>query len=73
MSGGMCDYCSGPAEQNLADMWLCQRHQAEIEDKAGGITLLLELSPQARRALADAVLPRLVLEDVQEPSDVFEP
>lgn len=73
MTGRFCDYCSGVAEQTLGEICLCSVHEWELEREAGGLPMLLELSPQARRALADAVLPRLVREDVQEPTDVREP
>lgn len=73
MSARMCDYCTGIADQTLGEIWLCHRHEVELEEQAGGLAMLLELPPEARRALADAMLPRLVREDVLEPSDVFEP
>jgi len=72
MSAGMCEYCDGMAELNLADLWLCPRHEAELEQQAGGMPALLELSPQARRALADTVFPRVIRQDIQEPSDIRE-
>jgi hypothetical protein len=69
----LCEYCSGSADRILGDIWLCNRHEHELEREAGGLALLLELLPQVRRALADAVLPRVVREDVREPTDIFEP
>jgi hypothetical protein len=73
MNGGMCEYCTGSADQSIGGLWLCDRHESELEQEAGGLALLLEMAPEARRALADAYLPLLVREDVQEPSDVYEP
>ena len=72
MSLSGCEYCAGSADLNFGELWLCQAHGAALESHAGGLGQLLELSPEARRALADSYLPRLVREDVVEPAPSFE-
>jgi len=72
MALAVCEYCDGSAELNLGELWLCRRHGDELQQHAGGLAMLLELSPEARRALADGILPRIVREDVRDPSDIYE-
>lgn len=55
-----CEYCDGLAAHNFGEMWLCEPHGVALQDYVGGLEPLLELAPQARRAVAEAILPRLV-------------
>jgi len=73
MSLSGCEYCTSLAAVNLGELWLCQPHANALEEYAGGLADLLEMSPSARRAVADAVLSRLVREEALEPSEVEEP
>jgi hypothetical protein len=72
MSWSVCEYCDGIAELNYGQMWLCQTHGDALTDCAGGLEPLLEMAPEARRALADAMLSRVVREDVIEPAVVYD-
>jgi hypothetical protein len=72
MSTPECEYCEGAAEMTLGELWLCQLHGTALESHAGGLALLLEMAPEGRRALADSLLPRVIREDVGEPSAAFE-
>jgi hypothetical protein len=63
-----CEYCNGAAELSLGELRLCQLHGSELQCHAGGLALLLEMSPEGRRALADSYLSRVIREDVLEPS-----
>lgn len=67
MSISDCEYCASSAELNFGELWLCQTHGAALEGYAGGLAQLLELAPEARRALADSFLPRVVREEVADP------
>ena len=71
MSLTVCEYCAGSADLNFGELWLCEAHGAALESHAGGLAPLLELSPEARRALADSYLPRFIREDVVEPARTF--
>jgi hypothetical protein len=64
MSASICGYCDRTADVYIGDLWLCQAHGSLLEASAGGLVELLEMTPDARRALADYVLPRLLREDV---------
>jgi len=68
MSLSYCEYCEGIAELNFGELWLCQPHGLALEEYAGGLPQLLEMAPEGRRALADAILPRLVRQAVEEPA-----
>ena len=70
MSWSVCEYCDGIAKLNYGEMWLCQTHGNALTEYAGGLELLLEMPPEARRSLADGMLRRLVREDVSEPAPV---
>jgi hypothetical protein len=72
MTWSVCEYCDGIAQLNFGELWLCQAHGNALTEHAGGLEPLLEMSPEARRCLADAMLPRLVREDVGEPAPTFE-
>ena len=72
MSLPECAYCEGAAELSLGGLWLCRLHGAALESHAGGLEPLLEMPPEGRRALADSLLPRVIREDVGEPSAAFE-
>ncbi len=63
-----CEYCDRVANLNVGELWLCQTHGAALTEYAGGLDLLLEMAPEARRAMADALLPRYVTEEVFEPA-----
>jgi hypothetical protein len=71
MSWSACEYCDGRADLNVGELWLCQAHGNALTEYAGGLGLLLEMPPEARRALADATLPRYVREDVLEPAPEY--
>ena len=51
----------------MGELWLCQAHGNALSEYAGGLELLLEMPPEARRSLADATMPRYVRADVLEP------
>ena len=72
MTMAVCEYCDGVAEMNLGELWLCQPHELALEEYVGGLPQLLEMAPSARRSLADALLARVVREDVFEPRDIPE-
>jgi hypothetical protein len=72
MSVSDCEYCDARAQVTLGELWLCDHHGHALEDQAGGLAQLLEMSPEGRRAMADMLLPRVVREDVSEPSGARE-
>jgi hypothetical protein len=73
MSWSGCEYCDGSADLNFGELWLCSLHGRALEHEAGGLAPLLEMTPEARRALADLILPRLVRHDViTEPSTAYD-
>lgn len=72
MSRSFCEYCETLAELNYGELWLCQAHGNALTEYAGGLEPLLEMAPEARRAVADAMLPRYVREEVMEPAPTFE-
>lgn len=72
MSKAGCEYCDGLADMNVGELWLCGPHERALEEYVGGLPPLLEMAPAARRAVADAVLARIMREEVLEPSDVPE-
>ena len=72
MSWSTCQYCDGFADANFGELWLCKVHGAALEEHAGGLAQLLEMPPQARRCLADAILPRIIREEVTEPSVTYD-
>ena len=59
-----CEYCESAAAVNLGELWLCEPHQTALREYVGGLEALLELAPEHRRSLADAILPRFVREAV---------
>ncbi|HLG74345.1 MAG TPA: hypothetical protein VK009_28335 [Chloroflexota bacterium] len=71
MSWSACEYCEGRAEMNLGQLLLCRAHGTVLTECVGGLEPLLEMSPEARRALADATLPRYVREEVWEPAPEY--
>ena len=72
MSWSGCEYCEKIAALNVGELWLCQSHGDSLTEYAGGLELLLEMAPEARRAMADTILPRYVREEVSEPALTFE-
>lgn len=68
MTVSTCEYCDGMAAHNFGDMWLCEPHGVALQDYVGGLAALLELAPQARRSVAEAILPLMVRHSVQPAS-----
>lgn len=60
MTVSTCEYCDGLAAMSFGDLWLCEPHGDALQDYVGGLEALLELAPQGRRAVAEAILPQLV-------------
>ena len=67
-----CEYCDGVAELNFGELWLCDPHGTNLLEYVGGLERLLELPPEARRSVADAVLTPMVRRAVLIPLETPE-
>ncbi|HEX6511053.1 MAG TPA: hypothetical protein VF157_02055 [Chloroflexota bacterium] len=72
MTVTVCEYCDGNAELNVGELWLCQVHGNALQEHVGGLEPLLEMSPESRRCVAEAILPRVVRQDVDDQAGVLD-